>query len=129
MAIITTAAITALVTSLAKKGLEKAFETTGEKLTEGALSWLKSIFYDEEKPKPVVEDLVQNPDSNARKKAVESLINIDLEDNPENQRFLEEVFEKTVETNISIANSKNVNTGNINSGGGSIHIGDNNGRD
>lgn len=131
MAIITTAAITALVTSLAKKGLEKAFETTGEKLTEGALNWIKSIFYDEDKPKPMVNDLIQNPDSEARRKAIESLVNIDLEDHPDNEKFLHEVYEKTksIETNISIANSKNVNTGNITTGGGSVHIGDSNGRE
>jgi hypothetical protein len=129
MAIITTVAITALITSLAKKGLEKAFETTGEKLTEGAFNWLKSVFYEEEKPKESVQDLIQNPDSEARKKAVESLINIDLEDHPGNEKFLHEVYEKTqsIETNISIVNSKNVNTGEINTGGGSVRIGDNNG--
>lgn len=131
MAIITTAAITALVTSLAKKGLEKAFETTGEKLTEGALTWIKSIFYDEDKPKPMVNDLIQNPDSEARRKAIESLVNIDLEDHPDNEKFLHEVYEKTksIETNISITNSKNVNTGNITTGGGSVYIGDSNGRE
>lgn len=130
MAFITSAAITALVISLAKKGLEKAFETTGEKLTEGAFRWLKSVFYDENKPKPVVIDLLKNPDSEARRKAIESLVNIDLEDNPENEKFLQEVYEKTIsiETNISVVNSKNVNTGDINTGGGSVHIGDNNGR-
>ena len=130
MAIITTAAITALATSLAKKGLEKAFETTGEKLTEGALNWLKSVFYYEDKPKTMVQDLINNPESEARRKAIESLINIDLEDYPEHEKFLQEIYEKTksIETNISVVNSKNVNTGDINTGGGSIHIGDNNGR-
>jgi hypothetical protein len=131
MAIITTAAITALVTSLAKKGLEKAFETTGEKLTEGALVWLKSVFYDVDKPKPMVEDLIQNPDSEARRKAIESIVNIDLEDHPQNEKFLHEVYEKikSSETNTSVINSKNVNTGNINTGGGSFHIGDSNGKE
>jgi hypothetical protein len=126
MAIITTAAITALVGNLAKKGLEKAFETTGEKLTEGALRWLKSVFYEDDKPKKLVDDLIQNPNSDARKKAVESLINIDLEDAPENVQFLREVYENSIDTNISIVKSKNVNTGDINTGGGSVHIGDSN---
>lgn len=129
MPIITTAAITALVTHLAKKGLEKAFETTGEKLTEGALNWIKSVFYDGDKPKSMVDNLIQNPESEARRKSIESVINIDLEDHPENEKFLHEVYEKSVENNISIVNSKNINTGDINTGGGSVHIGDNNGRE
>jgi hypothetical protein len=126
MAILTTAAITALITSLVTKGLEKSIETTSESLTEGALKWFKSLFYKGEEPIEAVAKLIENPESEARKNAIKSILEIDIEDNPENEKYLKEIFEKTSISKTEISNSKNVNTGNINSGGGSIHFGDNN---
>jgi oligoendopeptidase F len=128
MAILTTAAITALITSIATKGLEKSIETTSESLTEGALKWFKSLFYKEKEPIEAVTKLIENPDSEARKNAIRSLLELDIEDNPENEKYLKEIYEKTGISKIEISNSKNVNTGDINSGGGSIHFGDNNGK-
>ena len=125
MPLITTAAVTTLVTTLANKGLEKAFENFGEEVSDGAIDWLKSIFTKNGKPKKVLVDLKEKPDSPARQNAAKSLIEIALEDNPNSKGFLEEIISKLNQSSrVKISNSKNVNTGNINSQGGDIQIGD-----
>ncbi len=124
MPVITTAAITALVTTLANKGLEKAFENVGEKVSDGAIDWLKGLFTKKGKPKKVLTELKEKPDSKARQNAARSVIDISLEDNPNAEKFLEEIISKINNNKTNITKSKNVNTGNINSQGGNIQIGD-----
>jgi hypothetical protein len=41
---ITTTALILLGKHLAEKGLEKAFETTGEEVTKNAVNWVKNLF-------------------------------------------------------------------------------------
>lgn len=125
MPLITTAAVTALITTLANKGLEKAFENVGEDVSDGAMDWLKSLFTKKGKPKKVLTELKEKPESIARQNAAKSLIDISLEDNPKASSFLEEIISKLDgSSEIKISNSKNVNTGNLNSQGGDIQIGD-----
>lgn len=125
MPIITTAAITLLVSKLAEKGLEKAFDTTVEKLSEDALAWIKKIFITDGAPRQEIIDLQSKSYSPARRNAVSTILERDIEDNPDNKQYLEEIFEKLSRTEISVVNSKNINTGNINSQKGDIRIGDN----
>tara|TARA_R110000764_G_scaffold95067_5_gene178873 strand:- start:68 stop:457 length:390 start_codon:yes stop_codon:yes gene_type:complete len=125
MPLITTAAVTTLVTTLANKGLEKAFENIGEEVSDGAMDWLKSLFTKKGKPKNVLTKLKEKPKSIARQNAAKSLIDISLEDNPMASSFLEEIISKLDgSSELKISNSKNVNTGNLNSQGGDIQIGD-----
>lgn len=125
MPVITTAAIIALVTTLANKGLEKAFENVGEEVSNEAIDWLKGLFTKKGKPKKVLKKLKENSDSKARQNAAKSVIDISLEDNPNAEKFLEEIISKIhINSKTDISKSKNVNTGNINSQGGNIQIGD-----
>ncbi len=125
MAIITTAAITLLVNKLAEKGFDKAFDNTVEKLSADALAWIKKLFTKEGVSRQEIIDLQLKPDSPARRNAVGTILERDLEDNPHNKQYLEEIFEKLTKSEVHVVNSKNVNTGNINSQGGDIRIGDN----
>lgn len=124
---ITTVALTALLTNLASKGLEKAFETGGEKITEGALSWIKSLFFKKDEPKNIMKELQQAPDNPELLNKAVAIIQNSVEDDPKHLKFITEILEKVPRQTINVANSKNVNIGNINSGGGYIRIGDTNG--
>jgi predicted RNA-binding protein Jag len=125
MPIITTAAILALVSTLANKGLEKAFENVGEEVSDGALDWLKGLFTKKGKQKNILSELKENPDSKAHQNAAKSMIEISLEDNLKAKKFLEEIISKiNNNSKINISNSKNINTGDVNSKGGNIQIGD-----
>ncbi|OYQ48673.1 hypothetical protein CHU92_00580 [Flavobacterium cyanobacteriorum] len=126
MPIVTTAAITGLLTTLATKGLEKAFETSGEKISEGALAWLKSLFYKNNEPKSSLKTLQDNPENMEAISNATAIINNSIEDNPEFIKYLEEAIHKFSKVENSITNSKNVITGNVNTGGGNFINGDGN---
>lgn len=121
---ITTVAVTAFLTSLATKGLEKIVETAGEKFSEGSINWLKSLFFKDNKPKKALLELQNNPTDNEKLMVAKGLIDNSIEDNPEFEQYLEEIISKTQTIKNTISNSKNVNTGNINTGGGDLQIGD-----
>lgn len=122
---ITTAALILLAKNLAEKGLEKAFETTGEEVSKNAVNWIKGLFTKNEKIRPELLELQEKPESTARLNAVKAVIEKDLEDNPESEKYLQEIYNKLLNSNSDIKNSKNVNSGTINSGGGNIQLGDN----
>ncbi|MNK22309.1 hypothetical protein D3C87_405830 [compost metagenome] len=128
MAVMTTAAITLIVGKLAEKGLDKAFDTTVEKISEGAIAWVKNLFTRNGKARQELADLESKPDSAARLKAVSAILERELEDNPESARHLEEIYDKMTRPEVHITKSKNVNTGTINSGGGDVQLGDNYGQ-
>lgn len=125
MPIITTAALTALVTTLANKGLEKAFENTGEKISDGAINWIKSLFYKDEKPKKVLREIQASPSDKEKQNIAKALIENSIEDDSLNTKHLEEIIKKLPKVETNISDSKNINTGNINTGGGNVQIGDN----
>jgi hypothetical protein len=126
MPIITTTALTSFVTILAKKGLEKAFETGGEKISEGAYSWIKSLFYKGNEPKNILKELQQNPGDNEKISNAAAIINNSLEDNPQFELFLKEIISKIPKIENNISNSKNVVIGNVDTNGGNFMNGDNN---
>ena len=125
MPIITTIALTTFLTQLATKGLEKAFETGGEKVSEGAYNWIKSLFYKDNQPKKILKELQEDPHNIEKLSNATAIINNSLEDNPQFEIFLKEIIEKLPKIENTISNSKNVNTGNINTKGGDFRIGDN----
>jgi polyribonucleotide nucleotidyltransferase len=122
---ITTIALLSLGKYLAKKGLEKAFDTTSEEVSKNAVNWVKNLFTKDGKTRNELIELQEKPDSPARLNAVKAIIERDLEDNPEAEKYLQEIYNKVLNINSNITNSKNVNTGTINSGGGNIQLGDN----
>lgn len=125
--IITTIALTSLLTKLVDKSLDKTIEKTGDKISDGAVKWVKTIFCKEDgEPKNEVGKFLENPESETKIALLKSMIASDVEDNPSNKIFFEEIIDKLskIDNSINISNSKNVNTGTINSGGGNIHFGD-----
>jgi hypothetical protein len=114
-----------------KLSKDKSINSFLSDLTEATVNWIKPIFIkDDCEEKEIIQNLKEKPESDARKKAVESAIEIGIEDNPEAISYINEIFEKISKTAEggeivnNIINSKNVNTGNVNTGGGDFRIGD-----
>jgi serine/threonine protein phosphatase PrpC len=126
MPIITTTVITTLLTTLAQKGLDKAFETGSEKISEDAYKWIKSLFYKNNEPKKILKELQEDPQNKEKLSNANAIINNSIEDNPQFEAYLKEIIEKVPKTVDTISNSKNVITGNVNTGGGNFINGDNN---
>lgn len=124
MPVITTAALTALAISLANKGLESALENIGEKVSDGAIGWIRKLFYKDGKPKKALRELQENPLEVKKQEVVKAIIENSIEDNEQNLNFLKEIIQILPKESTG-SNYKNINTGNITSGGGSVHIGDN----
>jgi len=125
MPVISTVAVTAFLIKLAEKGLDKAFETGSEKVSEDAYNWIKSLFYKESEPKNILKELQEDPENAEKLSNATAIINNSIEDNPQFQAYIKEIIEKIPETQTTISNSKNVNTGNVNTAGGNFRIGDN----
>ena len=124
MPIITTAAITSLITILSTKGVDKLVETGVENISTDAYNWIKSLFYKNEEPKNILKELQKNPNDSEHLSNAASIVRNSLEDNPLYEDYLNEIIQKLPENTIS--NSKNVITGNISTGGGHFVNGDNN---
>lgn len=125
---ITSTALVLLGKHLAEKGLEKAFDTTVEEVSKNAVNWIKNIFTKDGKTRNELIELQEKPSSPARLNAVKAIIERDLEENPDAENYLQEIYNKILNVNSNVSNSKNVNTGTLNSGGGSIQLGDNYGK-
>lgn len=125
MPIITTVAITSLLTSLAQKGLGKAFESGVDNISEDAYNWVKSLFYKNNEPKKILKELQEDPQNLEKLSNAAAIINNSIEDDPKFEVYLKEILRKLPNIENTISNSKNVNTGNVNTEGGDFRIGDN----
>ncbi|MDV4099614.1 hypothetical protein CMT19_00970 [Elizabethkingia anophelis] len=123
--IITTAIVTALLLKLGEKGLEKAFETGGEKLSEGAINWIKGLFFKDGIPKKALRELQETPENIRKQEIVKSIIENSIEDDENNLKYFEELVSKLPSVQNKILSSKNIIAGNVNVDGNSI-IGDGN---
>ncbi|WP_182650173.1 hypothetical protein [Flavobacterium sp. SOK18b] len=119
------AIITPFLIELGKKGIEKFTEKGFESISEGTINWFKTLFFKDDKPKKALLELQQEPENKEKQNIAKAIIENSIEDNPEFEKFLKEILEKLPKVESTITNSKNVNTGNINSGGGNIQLGDN----
>lgn len=122
----TLAALYPFLVELGKKGIEKVVDTSSEKLTEGSISWLKSLFFKDSKPKNALKELVGNPENSEKQNAIKALIENSIEDNAEVKNYIAEIAKKFPQAENSITNSKNIITGNVNTGGGIFINGDSN---
>lgn len=125
---ITMAIITPFLIELGKKGIEKFTEKGFESVSESAIHWFKSLFFKDDKPKKALLELQENPLDKEKQNIAKAIIENSIEDNPEFNNYLKELIEKLPKIENTISNSKNVNTGNINTGGGSFRIGDDYGK-
>jgi hypothetical protein len=129
MPLLTTATLAVLypfLIELGKKGACKIVETSSEKLTSGSISWLKSLFFKDNEPKKALKELINEPESMENQTAIMTLVENSIEDNPEYENYLKELLDKLPKIENNINNSKNVITGNVNTGGGSFINGDSN---
>ncbi|CAA9201908.1 hypothetical protein [Flavobacterium collinsii] len=122
---ITMAVITPFLIELGKKGIEKFSEKGFESVSEGAINWFKSLFFKNDKPKKALLELQENPENMEKQNIARAIIENSLEDHPEFEIHLKEILDKLPKVENTISNSKNVNTGNVNTGGGDFRLGDN----
>lgn len=125
MPLITSAMLTSLAVSLATKGLESLVENTGESISHGAVNWVKSLLYKKDEPKKALKELQENPSNESKLEIVKSILENSIEANSENLNHFKEIISKLPKSDIKIEGSKNVNTGNVDTGGGDFRIGDN----
>lgn len=129
MPLLTAATLVALypfLIELAKKGAEKIVDTGSEKITEGSIDWLKSLFFKNNEPKNALKELINEPEDKENQNAIKAIIENSIEDNPEYEKYLQEILEKLPKIENTITNSKNVITGTVNTGGGNFINGDSN---
>lgn len=128
----TSAMIGAIVAYLGTKlSKDKSVNSFLSEFTGATVEWIKPLFLQEDgTEKEMLQKLKENPESKARKKAVESALEIELEEAPEAEQYIKEMYEKIQKTEEgkgitnTVINSKNVNTGNVNTGGGDFRQGD-----
>ncbi len=126
----TTAMISGIVGYLAKKLKDnKDINDFFKDFTHATVAWIKPLFIEDEKPAPIISNLLVNPESKPRQDAIKNAIEIHLEENPTAEAFIKEMyaFIKSKEAKgdvITIVNSKNVVTGTITAA--NVIIGDNN---
>lgn len=130
--ITTTAMISTVVGYLAKKLKDnESVQDFFSDFTEATINWIKPIFIKEdEKPKELIQDLQADPDDELNIVAVENALAKALRNNLEAQEHLKVMYDSLQQKadqgeSISIVNSKNVNTGKVNTGGGDFRQGDN----
>lgn len=129
MPLLTTATLAVLcpfLIDLGKKGIEKIVEISSEKLTEGSITWLKSLFFKGDEPKKALKELINDSENKEKQAAIKVLIDNSLENNPEFETYLNELLENLPKTENYLSESKNVIVGNVNTGGGNFINGDNN---
>lgn len=125
MAVITTAILTTLATTLAKKGLESAFENLGEKVSDSAINWFKTLFYKDGKPKRALQELQEEPSKEINQQKIKAIIENSIEDDPKHLKYLQEIINIIPKKQNYVNNYKNINTGKIQTQGGDLQIGDN----
>ena len=134
---ITTAAmiggiVTYLSAQVAKNESIKSFV---QDFTGATVNWIRPLFLTaNDTETEVIQQLRAKPESKARQNALVSKLEIALEDRPEAEVYIKEIFEKIAKTEEggkvvnNIINSRNVNTGNVNIGTGDFILGDGHGK-
>lgn len=117
--------IASLAIELGKKGLESISENVGEKLSDSAMNWIKGLFFKGNEPKKALAELQNDPENESKQQVVEAIISNSIEDNKSNLEFLSQLISVLPKSELNIEKSNNINTGNVNTGGGDFRIGDN----
>ncbi len=99
---ITTVVLVNFLSHLAKVGLEKVVENIADNSTNKTRKWLKSLFYDENKPKQVLQNLKNNPENEDFKKNAVQILKDSIKENPEFEKYLKELIDKNID-------AKNIN--------------------
>ncbi len=124
-AVSTSVMIGAIVTYMGNKlAKNESVNSFFDDFSEATVNWIKPLFIEEDdKPTRSLEKFKANPNSESKRKLLQATLESELEDNPEAEKYIKEIFEKISEseegTKIinNISNSKNVVTGNISTQG------------
>lgn len=122
-----------VATYLGIKILDGSLEALGAELSKGAISWVKTLFFNEDDtPKPVLEDLKNDPDDEDNKTEVRTVLAKAVKKEPTTEQWLQEIhalLQKQAnagdKTAVKIINSKNTLVGNTITGG-IVNVGDRN---
>jgi len=133
-AVPTSAMIGAIVTFLGNKlAKNESVNSFFDDFSEATVNWIKPLFIkDDDTPTRSLEKFSTNPNSESKQALLKATLESELEDNPEAEQYIREIYEKISQSEEgakiinNISNSKNVNTGNVNTGGGDFHLGDGN---
>ena len=73
---------------------DKSIDGFLSEFTEATFNWIRPFFLEEDgTEKEIVKNLKDKPESAARRKAVESALEVGLEDMPEAEQYIKEIFE------------------------------------
>lgn len=117
--IITTAIISSIVTYLAKNLKDnKTLQDFSKDFTSATIHWLRSLLLkDDDTPKEALAKIATNPESDSKRKMLESVFESELEDNPTvAEAHLKEIYEKLTGQNIQNSGTINQNYSGSNSG-------------
>ena len=131
-AVSTSVMIGAIVTYMGNKlAKNESVNSFFDDFSEATVNWIKPLFIEEDdKPTRSFEKFKANPNSESKQKLLQVTLESELEDNPEAEAYIKEIFEKISQSEEgkeiinNISNSKNVSTGNVNTGGGDFRLGD-----
>jgi hypothetical protein len=126
----TTAAIGGIIVKyLSENNSVKSFLS---ELTDETVKWIKPLFLrEDESPTDLTINIEEEPSSEINIDEISTAIKRKANKTQDGDEVIERIyaelekkFQSQKNTSIYVRNSKNVNTGNLNSGGGNINIGD-----
>ena len=123
----TTVMIGGIVAYLGKQlAQNKSLSNLVSKCTDATVNWTRKLFgmNNDQRPEPM-KKLIENPDSEAKKSVVEGMILSELEDDPNVEKYIKDIFEQIKQTAEGAKIIKNIVNAPINAGGNVI-VGDNN---
>ena len=100
--------IVSVISYLAKKLKDnKSVNDFFNDFTDATVKWLRPLFLKEDNNyEKIIEDLMKKPDSAVKKQQVEIAIASHLDDHPEDEQNLKEMYEKTKNTGSELAVKK-----------------------
>ena len=116
--ITTTAIISSIVGYLAKTFQDnKTFQDFTKDFTSATVHWIRPLLLqDDDTPKEALAKLATSPESAARRKAVEGLLEGELEDHPDVKVHLEEMYQKLKVQHKQNSEPSNQNYSSFNTG-------------
>ena len=99
-AVPTSAMIGAIVTFLGNKlAKNESVNSFFDDFSEATVNWIKPLFIKEDDtPTRSFEKFTANPNSESKQKLLQVTLESELEDNPEAEKYIQEIFEKISQT-------------------------------
>ena len=109
---------------------EKSITSFISEFTEATVNWIQPLFLKaDNEPKEMIKNMIDEPKEPLYQDTVKNAMSIAVKKNPEAEKYIKEIFNKISKTEEggkivnNILGSTNVNTGNVNTGGGDFRIG------